>query len=137
MTQYLRSKFILTAYDADRIGQKDLQTEAGRLLLDILIKKSDSAFMQLVDALNSQSVNQPHLANLLYIKSKSEQVTKSMTNINTGSYKNDDFLMNLLRLYAIHKPDINVRVCVCVSVCASSDSVCVCIHVCVCVDLGT
>ena len=88
VTQYLRSKFILTAYDADRIGKKDLQTEAGRLLLDILIKKSDSAFMHLVDALNCKSVNQPHLANLLYIKSKSKQVTQPMTNIN--SYKKYD-----------------------------------------------
>ena len=65
VTQYLRSKFILTAYDADRIGKKDLQTEAGRLLLDILYKKSDAAFMHLVDALNSKIVNQSYLADLL------------------------------------------------------------------------
>ena len=71
VTQYLRSKFILTDYDADRIRSKDVQVEAGRLLLDILIKKSDSAFLHLVDALNSQSVNQKHLANLLYVKCKS------------------------------------------------------------------
>lgn len=63
VVDHLRTKLLLDMSDADEILHSGVREQQVRTILDILLRKPDSAFDQLVGAL--RSTGQPHLANPL------------------------------------------------------------------------
>ena len=59
----LRSRGALTKHDVEKVRAKDTSAEQNSLLLELLSKKPDAAYTELVQALDK--TNQPHLAKCL------------------------------------------------------------------------